>query len=93
MLDRASVEALRNAWGGGDAVWLNPGIAAEFPLPDVPPNRWDVWQSLQGMGIDLALVQLPGGASGCSDRAASRGDARTGPACPPAKRSRTREVA
>ena len=65
MLDRASVEALRNAWGGGDAVWLNPGIAAEFPLPDVPPNRWDVWQSLQGMGIDLALVQLPGGASGC----------------------------
>ncbi|MGQ0564308.1 MAG: phosphoserine phosphatase SerB [Gemmobacter sp.] len=59
-LDRATVEALRDAWGGGDAVWLNPGIAAEFPLPQVPANRWDVWQSLQGIGIDLCLVPAAG---------------------------------
>jgi phosphoserine phosphatase len=55
-LERASVEALRNAWGGGDAVWLNPGIAAEFPLDAVPGNRWEVWQALQGLGIDLCIV-------------------------------------
>ncbi|NCM97660.1 MAG: phosphoserine phosphatase SerB, partial [Rhodobacterales bacterium] len=28
VLERATVEALRNAWGGGDAVWLDPGVAA-----------------------------------------------------------------
>ena len=56
-LDRTTVEALRNAWGGGDAVWLNPGIAAEFALPVVPENRWAVWQSLQGIGVDLCIVR------------------------------------
>jgi phosphoserine phosphatase len=55
-LDRTMVESLRNAWGGGDAVWLNPGIAAEFPLNAIPANRWDVWTSLQGMGVDLCVV-------------------------------------
>ena len=55
-LDRTTVEALRNAWGGGDAVWLNPAIAAEFAVPGVPANLCDVWQSLQGMGIDLCIV-------------------------------------
>ena len=59
-LGRATVETLRNAWGGGDAVWLNPGIAAEFPLAVLPGNRWDVWHSLQGIGIDLALVPASG---------------------------------
>jgi phosphoserine phosphatase len=54
-LDRATVETLRNAWGGGDALWLNPGIAAEFALPAVPENRWAVWADLQSFGIDLAL--------------------------------------
>ena len=28
-LDPALVESLRNAWGGGDAVWLAPDEAAE----------------------------------------------------------------
>jgi phosphoserine phosphatase len=55
-LDRATVEALRNAWGGGDARWLMPGVAAEFPLPAVPGNRWQVWQDMQGLGVDLCLV-------------------------------------
>jgi phosphoserine phosphatase len=54
-LDRTTVESLRNAWGGGEAVWLDPGIAAEFSLATVPANRWDVWQGLQGMHIDLIV--------------------------------------
>lgn len=55
MLDRAAVESLRNAWGGGDAVWLDPGVAAEFPVQAVPENLWQVWADLQPMGIDLAV--------------------------------------
>ncbi|MGC1429794.1 MAG: phosphoserine phosphatase SerB [Albidovulum sp.] len=54
-LDRAAVESLRDAWGGGEAHWLNPGIAAEFAVSGVPANRWDVWQGLQGIGIDLVV--------------------------------------
>ena len=63
-LDRATVEALRNAWGGGDATWLDPGIAAEFPIAAKPQNLWEVWQSLQTMGIDL-LVQAEAGRKKC----------------------------
>ena len=55
ILDRATVESLRNAWGGGDAVWLDPGVAAEFPLNSIPANRWDVWQSLQSLRVDLLI--------------------------------------
>ena len=60
VLDRVTVESLRNAWGGGAARWLDPGVAAEFDLPVVPDNRWQVWQGLQGEGIDL-LVQPAAG--------------------------------
>jgi phosphoserine phosphatase len=59
-LDGATVEALRNAWGGGAAVWLDPGVAAEFPLEQVPKNRWEVWESLQAMGIDLVVHPAAG---------------------------------
>jgi len=55
VLERATVEALRNAWGGGDAVWLDPGVAAEFALPLVPGNLWQVWQGLQELGVDLVV--------------------------------------
>ncbi|MEO6300716.1 MAG: phosphoserine phosphatase SerB [Paracoccaceae bacterium] len=55
VLDRATVESLRNAWGGGDAIWLDPGIAAEFPVEQIPANRWDIWQGLQSLHIDLAV--------------------------------------
>jgi phosphoserine phosphatase len=55
ILDRALVENLRNAWGGGDAIWLNPAVAAEFSLPAQPDNFWTVWQDLQGMKIDLCI--------------------------------------
>ena len=55
VLDRTTVESLRNAWGGGDAVWLDPGVAAEFAVEAMPDTRWDAWQSLQPMGIDLVV--------------------------------------
>lgn len=60
VLDRVTVESLRNAWGGGDAVWLDPAVAAEFAVETVPANRWQVWESLQSIGIDL-VVQLAKG--------------------------------
>jgi phosphoserine phosphatase len=59
-LDRATVEALRDAWGGGAAHWLNPGVAAEFDVAQVPANRWDVWQGLQGIGVDLVVQAAEG---------------------------------
>ncbi len=55
ILDRALVESLRNAWGGGDAVWLDPAVAAEIALPVMPANRWEVWQNLQALRIDLII--------------------------------------
>lgn len=60
VLDRVTVETLRNAWGGGDAIWLDPGVAAEFAVQEMPANRWDVWQGLQGMGVDLVVQPAPG---------------------------------
>ena len=59
-LGRTTVESLRDAWGGGEAVWLNPGIAAEFFVAQVPANRWDVWQGLQGIGVDLVVQRAEG---------------------------------
>lgn len=60
ILDRAAVESLRNAWGGGEAIWLDPGVAAEFPLAAMPENRWEVWEAFQAMGIDLAVQGAEG---------------------------------
>ena len=60
VLEPALVENLRNAWGGGEARWLNPGIAAEFDLGAMPANRWDVWADLQGMGVDVAIQPAQG---------------------------------
>ncbi len=59
-LDRVAVESLRNAWGGGDAIWLDPGVAAEFPVETVPANLWEVWQGFQAMEIDLAVQVAEG---------------------------------
>ncbi|QYK42808.1 MAG: phosphoserine phosphatase SerB [Paracoccaceae bacterium] len=59
-LSRATVESLRNAWGGGAARWLNPGVAAEFDLPAIPGNRWDAWSGLQDLEIDLAVQAAAG---------------------------------
>jgi phosphoserine phosphatase len=59
-LDRVAVESLRDAWGGGDAVWLDPGVAAEFALEAMPTNLWEVWDGFQAMGIDLAVQPAVG---------------------------------
>ncbi|SLN66706.1 Phosphoserine phosphatase [Roseivivax jejudonensis] len=55
-LDPSLVHALRDAWGGSDARWLAPDEAAEFDVPEIPSNRWDVWTDLQAQSTDL-LVQ------------------------------------
>ena len=57
LLDASLLENLRNAWGGGDALWLAPDEAAEFSCAALPENRWQVWQDLQGMQVDM-IVQL-----------------------------------
>jgi phosphoserine phosphatase len=54
-LETALVEALRNAWGGSEAVWLSRGEAAEFRLPEMPDNHWDVWEDLQRHAVDLVI--------------------------------------
>lgn len=59
-LDPALVDSLRNAWGGGEAVWLAPDEAAEFPVKALPANQWTVWEDLQAMGVDLVLQPAAG---------------------------------
>lgn len=59
-LTPATVDALRNAWGGGDAQWLAPDEAAEFAIEIVPENRWDVWSDMQPMGVDMVVQPAEG---------------------------------
>ena len=59
-LDPAFVSALRNAWGGGDAIWLDPARAAEFEVAHPPANLWNIWEEAQNMGVDLALQPAQG---------------------------------
>ncbi len=59
-LDPAIVEALRNAWGGGDIRWLAPDLAAEFPVPRVPDNRDSVWNEFQAVQVDLVIQPAAG---------------------------------
>ncbi len=59
-LDAALLDSLRNAWGGGDVQWLAADEAAEFSLPALPDNQWDVWADLQGMGVDLVIQPAEG---------------------------------
>lgn len=59
-LDPALAEALRNAWGGGAVQWLAPDEAAEFDMPEVPGNRWEVWAELQNQGVDLVVQPIEG---------------------------------
>jgi phosphoserine phosphatase len=56
----ALVENLRNAWGGGDALWLSPDEAAEFSLQTLPENLWQVWADLQKMPVDLMVQPTQG---------------------------------
>ena len=59
-LDPAFVDALRNAFGGGDAIWLDAARAAEFALESVPANLWEVWEEARRMGVDLAVQPIEG---------------------------------
>lgn len=59
-LTQAALEALRRDWAGDDALWLNPGIAAEFSMAALPPDRWLQWQALQAQGIDLVVQKSAG---------------------------------
>ncbi|WP_282120372.1 phosphoserine phosphatase SerB [Ruegeria atlantica] len=59
-LELSLVESLRNAWGGGEIVWLSPDEAAEFHLSEMPGNRWDAWADLQQMGVDLVVQPTEG---------------------------------
>lgn len=59
-LDATLVENLRNAWGGGEAVWLSVGEAAEFTLPAKPDNQWTVWDDCQAIGVDLVIQATEG---------------------------------
>lgn len=54
-LDPALVDSLRNAWGGGAVDWLAPDEAAVFPVAVKPANQWQVWEDLQGSGVDLII--------------------------------------
>lgn len=59
-LDPSAAEALRNAWGGGDLLWLSQGEAAEFAVAERPENFRDVWADLQAMQIDLNIQPAEG---------------------------------
>lgn len=59
-LSREAVEALRNAWGGGDAQWLATGEAAEFVVERTPENGPQVWEALQAEGIDMVIQPSEG---------------------------------
>ena len=60
VLERVTVESLRNAWGGGAARWRDPGVAAEFDLAAVPENRWEVWEGLQALRVDMVVQRAEG---------------------------------
>ncbi|GIT92802.1 phosphoserine phosphatase SerB [Jannaschia pagri] len=59
-LEIPMIEALRNAWGGGDATWLAPGIAAEFPLDRLPDTLDGARADLDAMGVDVNVVPVEG---------------------------------
>ncbi|MEC3861265.1 phosphoserine phosphatase SerB [Mesobacterium sp. TK19101] len=59
-LEPPMVEALRNAWGGGVAVWLNPGEAAEFDLPVLPDTLDAVRTDLDSVGVDVNVLPSAG---------------------------------
>ncbi|WP_299281373.1 phosphoserine phosphatase SerB [uncultured Tateyamaria sp.] len=59
-LNPAMVDALRNAWGGGDVQWLAVDEAAAFTLPAISDNRWDVWSDVREHGVDLVVLPFEG---------------------------------
>lgn len=58
-LDPALVENLRNALGGGNADWLSPDEAAEFPVETLPAKLEDLRASISDMA-DLNVLPAKG---------------------------------
>ncbi|MGV6888784.1 phosphoserine phosphatase SerB [Rhodophyticola sp. SM2404] len=59
-LEPALVSSLRDALGGGDAVWLAPDQAAEFAVETLPNHLDEIWNSLQSEGVDLVAQPAEG---------------------------------
>ncbi|WP_127901362.1 phosphoserine phosphatase SerB [Solirhodobacter olei] len=59
-LSAETVEALRANWAGGEVLWLDPGVAAEFAVETEPADLWARWEALQAQGLDLALQPAEG---------------------------------
>jgi len=59
-LEGTLLDSLRNAWGGGDILWLAADQAAEFHVMKAPANLWDVWAELQTLGVDLVMQPAEG---------------------------------
>ena len=57
-LDPALVSSLQGAFGGGEALWLSPDEAAEFPVAQRPKNLDEVRASISEMKVDLNCVGL-----------------------------------
>jgi len=57
-VDPALMASLRNAWGGGDVIWLMPDVAAEFALRDQPNNMAEVSQELSALNLDLVVQPM-----------------------------------
>ncbi|PIE12169.1 MAG: phosphoserine phosphatase SerB [Rhodobacterales bacterium] len=53
-------ESLRNAWGGGDVLWLSPDEAAEFEIEQLPDNFEDTRAALLSEGVDLNALPSDG---------------------------------
>jgi phosphoserine phosphatase len=59
-LDPALVSSLQSAWGGGDANWLSPDEAAEFPVNALPANLDQARADIAPMSVDLNAITLKG---------------------------------
>ncbi|CUH33940.1 Phosphoserine phosphatase [Jannaschia seosinensis] len=60
VIEAPLVEAMRNAWGGGEARWLDRGVAAEFDVATVPDTLEDARAEMDAHGIDLNVVASEG---------------------------------
>ncbi|MDF3606728.1 phosphoserine phosphatase SerB [Paracoccus sp. DMF-8] len=54
-LSDSIIDALRDRWQGGHTIWLAPGIAAEFPVDQIPGDFWQEWENMQALGFDMAI--------------------------------------
>ena len=59
-LEPALVSSLQSAWGGGDANWLSPDEASEFPVATAPANLDQVRADIAPLGVDLNVIPMDG---------------------------------